>query len=148
MHSCYNERRIINLIHRIYICAFLKEYLHNFLNSYQSTKETISDKNSVNWRRKNSCRKRNNKITDVSNVQMKYATIQNQSYLICGSAIKQKFDFFQTPYSSHKSNIYSSDSTCLKENFYNVRDIKAKMVCLSYHNQNVLYHYFIQLMNV
>lgn len=70
-------------------------------------------------------------------VQMKYATIQNQSYLICGSAIKQKFDFFQTPYSSHKSNIYSSDSTCLKENFYNVRDIKAKMVCLSYHNQNV-----------
>lgn len=68
---------------------------------------------------------------------MKYATIQNQSYLICGSAIKQKFDIFQTPYSSHKSNIYSSDSTCLKENFYNVRDIKAKMVCLSYHNQNV-----------
>lgn len=70
-------------------------------------------------------------------VAMKYATIQNHSYLICGTPMKSKSDFFEEPYFSQRTNIYISDGICLKEKFYNITDIKSKMLCLSYHDQNV-----------
>lgn len=70
-------------------------------------------------------------------VEMHYVTIQNNSHLICGSPIQNKTDFFKSPYSSNKTDIYISDGKCEEKKFYNVNQIKAKLSCLSYENQYV-----------
>lgn len=70
-------------------------------------------------------------------VAMQYATIENSSYVICGTPIKEKLDFFTSPFSSNKAHIYKSDGIFMKEQMFYVKDIKAKMLCLTYNNQNV-----------
>lgn len=70
-------------------------------------------------------------------VAMKYATIKNHSYLIYGTPIACKSDFFKNPYSSNKTDIYLSNGICTEEKFYNISDIKAKLMCLSYKNEYI-----------
>lgn len=71
-------------------------------------------------------------------VEMKYARQIDQSYFISGSKIKYKTDFFLYPYSSHYTNIYLTNGDRADGNlFYNIRDITAKMMCLSYGNHFV-----------
>lgn len=69
-------------------------------------------------------------------VKMKFAIKKINSFFICGSELKQKTDFFKRPYSSHLSDIYNSlDEFSDEDEFFNVNEIKSKMVCLSYQNQ-------------
>lgn len=70
-------------------------------------------------------------------VAMQYATIKNHTYSICGTPIETKSDFFKSPYSSSKTDIYISDGKCMEKKLYKVNEIKAKLLCISYKNQNV-----------
>lgn len=66
-------------------------------------------------------------------VAMKYATKENDSNFIHGVPIKQKSDFFSLPYSSHITDIYVSNGDLLNiDKIYNINQIKAKLLCLSY----------------
>lgn len=70
-------------------------------------------------------------------VAMEYATIKNHEYVIFGKAIADKSDFFTKPYASHKTDIYISNGICIQAKMYNINDIKAKMMCISYNDQTV-----------
>lgn len=70
-------------------------------------------------------------------VEMKYAIRKNSSYFISGSAIKEKTIFFREPYSSDKTDIYVSNGDKNDMQLYDFKNIKAKMMCLSYGDQYV-----------
>lgn len=63
---------------------------------------------------------------------MRYATRTNDSHFIFGAQLKQKIDFFEHPYSSHNTDIFLSNGVKEKEKFYEIQEIKSKMMCLSY----------------
>lgn len=66
-------------------------------------------------------------------VAMKYATVVKDSYFIHGVPIKYKYDFFSLPYSSHITDIYSSNGDSLNiDKMYELNQIKAKLFCMSY----------------
>lgn len=65
-------------------------------------------------------------------VEMKFGTQIDDSFYIYGSRIKNKCNFFIKPYSSSLTNIYQSNGDKTNEEFFDVSDIKAKMMCLSY----------------
>lgn len=68
---------------------------------------------------------------------MKYAIRKNSTYFISGSAIKEKTIFFREPYSSDKTDIYVSNGDKNEMQLYDFKNIKAKMMCLSYGDQYV-----------
>lgn len=70
-------------------------------------------------------------------VQFNYATIAHNSYLISGTPVKDKRDFFILPYSSSKSDIFISNGTKSNEKMFHVSDLKAKFMCVSYHDEFV-----------
>lgn len=63
---------------------------------------------------------------------MKHACYTNNSHFITGAAIKTKNNFFSLPYASSKSDIFVSNGEKGVEKMYHFKDIKAKMMCLSY----------------
>lgn len=65
-------------------------------------------------------------------VEMKYATCMKNSYYIVGAPIKNKNDFFTQPYSSHKTDIYISNGEKDQEKIFGIKEVKAKLMCLSY----------------
>lgn len=65
-------------------------------------------------------------------VEMKHASFTNNSYFITGVPIKTKNDFFTLPFASSKSDIFVSNGEKGVEKMYHFKDIKAKMMCLSY----------------
>lgn len=78
-------------------------------------------------------------------VEMKHAIKSKNSFFISGTPIKDKSNFFSKPYASQKSDIYLSDGERLKEQLYSYKDIKAKLMCLSYHMKinTFLFHFSI-----
>lgn len=84
-------------------------------------------------------------------VEMKYATKKTNSYFIFGAPITNKADFFITPYSSQKTDIYLSNGETNQPKWYKYGDIKAKMMCISYSDKYVfipLLHSFDECLNV
>lgn len=71
-------------------------------------------------------------------VKMKFAVKRHDSYFIYGAELIQKTDFFTQPYSSHFTDIYSSNGKAHPDKLYNVKDIRAKMMCLTYNDEIVL----------
>lgn len=65
-------------------------------------------------------------------VEMKFAIKKLNSFFIFGAPIIDKNDFFQEPYLSRKTDIYLSRGEKGEPKFYEHREIKAKMICLSY----------------
>lgn len=70
-------------------------------------------------------------------VQMKYATRNNDLFFIFGTEFEHKEDFFKKPYSSHFTDIYLCNTEPSEGQFYNITEIKAKLICVSYQNQFV-----------
>lgn len=71
-------------------------------------------------------------------VQMEYCFFQSDRFLIYGFELKEANDFFTQPYSSHFTNIYSSKSLDVSDgSYYQVDQIKAKMMCISTQNEFV-----------
>lgn len=64
-------------------------------------------------------------------VQMNYATSTNNSILIHGSPICSKEIFFKQPVSSSYLNIFKSNGILGNQQFFEYREIIAKMICLS-----------------
>lgn len=75
---------------------------------------------------------------DDNIVEFLFSVKQNEKYFLNGLPLKNKTNFFVTPFSSHIINIYLADSDKLEARYYSIEDVKAKMVCLSYKNQFVL----------
>lgn len=81
-------------------------------------------------------------------VEMLCATTMRNSFFIFGEPIKHKFDFFKIPYASSLTDIYSSDGQQNEGRLYECNEIKAKLVCLSYHDHYIfipLLHTFDEL---
>lgn len=81
-------------------------------------------------------------------VEMKFAIKKENSYFISGAPLKDKRDFFTFPYASHFTDIYLSNGETSEEKCYNISDIKAKLMCVSYHDDFVfipLLHSFDEL---
>lgn len=70
-------------------------------------------------------------------VEMKYAVNAKNTFYICGAPIEQKTDFFSNPFSSQKVDKYLSNGEKNAERLYHFKDIKAKLMCLSYKEQYV-----------
>lgn len=72
-------------------------------------------------------------------VQMKFAIKKLNSFFIYGCELISKKDFFTRPYTSGLSDIYLFTDLSLGDNkFYEISEIKAKMMCLSHNDQIVL----------
>lgn len=71
-------------------------------------------------------------------VHMEFAIYDNNSFYIYGSELKQKENFFDQPYSSNLTDIYLSDGELMQNKFYETRQIKAKMMRISYEDKYVL----------
>lgn len=63
-------------------------------------------------------------------VEMKYVFRMNDEFIIRGEPIKEKSDFFTYLFSSRHVNIFGSDGQkdCCMD--FNIKSIKAKMICL------------------
>lgn len=65
-------------------------------------------------------------------VQMNYAIRLRDSYVISGAPIKHKTDFFKQPYASHLTDIFVSNGDKDETKIFDVNEIRAKLMCLSY----------------
>lgn len=70
-------------------------------------------------------------------VEMKFATCMNYSYFIVGAPMKNKKNFFTTPYSSNITDIYLCNGAKNRDKIYEFNEIKAKLMCLSYKEEFV-----------
>lgn len=68
---------------------------------------------------------------------MVFAKKNGNSIHIFGFAMKHLNDFFDYPYSSHKTDIFISNGENYAMCSYELKEIKAKMVCLSYKDEFV-----------
>lgn len=72
-------------------------------------------------------------------IRVKFIIEKQNNFYICGSKIKQKGPFFETPLTSTKLHIYLSDGECSDEvSFHNINMIIAKLTCLKY-NDNLVF---------
>lgn len=79
---------------------------------------------------------------------MQFAIKERNSYFISGTPLQEKRDFFTFPYASHFTDIYCSNGERSGVKLYNIADIKAKLMCVSYHDDFVfipLLHSFDEL---
>lgn len=79
-------------------------------------------------------------LSDSANgiVRMEYCFFQNDKFIIYGFELKQKNDFFNQPYSSQLTDIYSSKSLEVYDGKYYYADqIIAKLMCISNENEFV-----------
>lgn len=71
-------------------------------------------------------------------VQFKYAIKKKNTYFICGQELKNKTNFFTIPYTSGNSDIYLCNQDREGDKFYEVTEIKSKMICIPFEDQFVL----------
>lgn len=64
-------------------------------------------------------------------VEMQYAVKRAHKYFIFGAALANKTDFFTLPFSSSLVDIYLSTGERKESTFFEIGEIKCKMVCLS-----------------
>lgn len=117
---------------------FIPQVKYEFnMNDQSVFKEVLFQKNSVltirnefgadRWFLSN-----NNKI-----VQFEYALYQNNSILLCGSAVREQTDFFKEPFSSRYLNIFKSNCDKLPSEFYKIEEVKSKLFCLPFGIESV-----------
>lgn len=71
-------------------------------------------------------------------VEFDHAIRHNSTFLIYGSSLKNKGNFFTQPFSSSKINVFVSDLEKQNSKYHTVQSIKCKLVCLSYKHDYVL----------
>lgn len=71
-------------------------------------------------------------------VEMQYAIKRAHKYFIFGAPIKEKTDSFTQPYSSNLTDIYLSTGEKKEPKFFEIDEIKGKMMCLS-HFENYVF---------
>lgn len=69
---------------------------------------------------------------DNNIVMMKYALKNEEIILIYGVAIKNKETFFNYPVSSDRLHIFKTDSNTNSIQSYELKDVKSKLICLSF----------------
>lgn len=75
---------------------------------------------------------------DKKIVQMKYAFEKGNSFFICGNQLKNKTDYFKSPYSSHFTDIYLCNQDRDEDTVHKIESIKSKMICIPNENEYVL----------
>lgn len=72
-------------------------------------------------------------LTNENNIVQFDSVIKTDNgYMIRGSSVKNKQDFFDKPFSSRYINIFLSDAEKNEPTLYNISNVKAKMFCIPY----------------
>lgn len=71
-------------------------------------------------------------------IQMQYALRKADSFYIYGNELSEKKDFFSNPYPSNLTDTYLCTEKKSEAKLYALKEIKAKMICISNGNQNVM----------
>lgn len=77
--------------------------------------------------------------TENEIVSFQYALFSNGEYIVTGSPLKTKEDFFKNPFSSRYINIYKSKNDKESNRLYKIFHIKAKLFCMPYENEYVFF---------
>ena len=73
-------------------------------------------------------------------VAMKHAIYNDNQFLICGQKLKEKQNFFEKPILSSYLHIYTCQKNVdVSTEFYDLKEIKCKLVCLNYKYQLVFF---------
>lgn len=70
-------------------------------------------------------------------VQFDHVHTTENGYMICGRSLKNKEDFFEKPFFSRYINVFMSDGEKNEPMLFALKDVKAKLFCISYKEQIV-----------
>lgn len=68
-------------------------------------------------------------------IEFHFIAKKNENYIVRGSALQNKRNFFETPFDSKNLNIFLSDGKLNEFQYFELSAIKAKMFCLPYEKE-------------